>query len=304
MTQPLQSNLALLPLAPAQCVKDFHMNEVVKTVISEIGDKYAQVDTLPYFLKKYRDWICSSELNTIRGLDKFNIECYSNGTSEAFDHFYIRNRMKRFRCFKGEYMYHRLVWDGCGYDWKYIEDGPLEANDAVVVSLPFADTGNVHHLYTTQFLTECHQLNIPILIDSAFFGITSGIDFDFRCPAITDICFSLSKSFPVNNMRIGIRFSKTEYSDGLNIYQKAGYVNLLGAVIGLRLMDEYSPDFTVNKYKSKQLQYCDNYNLIPSSTVIFGLDINHVHDNYNRGMIDNNRICFATCFNSSNMPVI
>ena len=305
MTQPLQPNLKNLPLAPAQCISHTLMSDKVASIISQVSTEYSTDSVLSNFLIKYRSWILSSNLNTVTGLDNFDVVCYSNGTTESFDHFYLRHSTKRFRCFKGEYLYHRLVWDSSlNYNWKFLEDDCLKINDAVVISLPFADTGNQHHLYNKDFLDECFALNIPVLLDCAFFGICQNIDFDFTHPAITDVCFSLSKTFPVNNIRIGIRFTRNNYFDGLSVYQNAGYVNLLGAAVGLKLLEEFNPDYTVINYKNKQLELCNYFKLTPSLSVIFGLDSEQRYNNYNRGMPNNNRICFSKYFNSTDHPVI
>jgi hypothetical protein len=49
-------------------------------------------------------------LNCITGIDSFDQVDYSQGTTESFDHFYIKHPQRRFRCFRGEYLYHQLVW--------------------------------------------------------------------------------------------------------------------------------------------------------------------------------------------------
>ena len=89
------------------------------------------------FVHEYDSWINSGTLNTFTGLEDYKFKCYSNGTTEAFDKFYMRNAKRRFRCFKGEYMYHKLAWRN-NFDWQWLEDSALDKNDAVVISLPFA----------------------------------------------------------------------------------------------------------------------------------------------------------------------
>ena len=50
------------------------------------------------FCQDYLVWIKSTKHNTIKGLDDFKYACYSNGTTEAFDKFYVKNAKRRFRC--------------------------------------------------------------------------------------------------------------------------------------------------------------------------------------------------------------
>ena len=301
MTLPLQKNLIDVITAPADCVADPLKDQLVNAIIKSIGANWLEDDyVVPHYLKRYREWIESTQLNRVLGLDNFPSVTYSQGTTESFDKFYLRNRNRRFRCFRGEYLYHELTWQNLGYDWAYIDDQELQANDAVVFSLPFADTGNQKH--TQELLDTCVSLDIPVLIDSAFFGICSDIDFDYSHPAITDVTMSLSKPFPVYGMRIGIRFSK-DTTDGLNIYGNTHYVNKFGAAVGIQLFNRQTPDYIFARYRDQQLAWCEKYNLAASNCVTFGLDYNHRYDNHNRGSADSNRICFAKFFNKGHLPL-
>jgi hypothetical protein len=238
------------------------------------------------FCNLYRNWILSTTLNNVQGLDNFTHSMYSNGTTQTFELFYIKNKNKRFRCFKGEYVYHQIAWRNNWKDWAYIEDCPLESNDAVIISLPFSDTGN-KHVDMDKVISECNKLNIPVLIDCAYFAICKNIDFNFSHNCITDIVFSLSKSFPVANARIGMRFTKIDDDDLMFVYDKINYTNRLGATLGHFLLEKYSPDFIHNKYKNKQQICCDVLKVEPSNSVIFGIDNKHRFNEYNRGSVTN-----------------
>jgi hypothetical protein len=221
------------------------------------------------FCLQYIKWIKSTTCNTVYGLDGFPFYTYSNGTSEAFDKFYMRNRTRRFRCFKAEYLYHQLAWRNSWPDWKYIEDDDIKPNDAVVISLPFADTGDKHKLHD-QILNLCDQLGVPVLIDCAYFGISSDIIFDFDYSCITDVVFSLSKTFPVAHARIGMRLTRIDDDDSMFVYHKSLYNNRIGAAIGTYFLDRYSPSYIPDKYKSRQHKFCNYLKITPSKTVLFG----------------------------------
>jgi hypothetical protein len=302
MTLPLQPNLSGLPLAPAQCIVDPALKQQVKLVVDN-SFHYLDSDTIVAdFLSTYVQWIKHSELNTLHGIDCFNQVDYSQGTTESFDHFYIKHSQRRFRCFQGEYLYHQLVWNRSCPNWKFLESEPLAPGDALIVSVPFADTGNLHPALDKKLLDLCWQLQVPVLVDMAFFGICANINFDLSHPAITDVCFSLSKTFPVNLLRIGMRLTKDFDDDGLAIYNRTQYVNRAGAGIGLELLDILTADATFLKYRDKQTQWCQQHGLQVSDTVIFGLDLNHRYDQYNRGSPDSNRICFAKCYQFDSWP--
>lgn len=236
------------------------------------------------YLNAYEEWIRSSTNNSIIGLDHFKIKAYSNGTSEAFDKFYMKHRLRRFRCYKGEYVYHKLAWRD-NYDWAYLEDAPLHKNDAVVISLPFADTGNKHVDYHT-LMRKCTELNVPVLVDCAYFGVCRTIDFDFAYSCISDITFSLSKIFPLAHARVGIRFTKVDDDDTLLVYHKVNYNNKIGAYLGIKFIEKFSPDYIPNKYIGKQFDYCAQVGVEPSNTVLFGIG-GDKWKKYNRGGLTN-----------------
>ena len=250
------------------------------TILNSLPD-LLQVDS-ESFCKKYIEWINSGTLNTITGLENFPYAVYSNGTTEAFDKFYMKNNKRRFRCFRGEYVYHQIAWRTSWPDWKFLEEEPLQQNDAVVISLPFSDTGN-EHLQMQNVLQTCTDLKIPVLIDCVYFGVCSNINFDFNHECITDITFSLSKAFPLAYARVGMRLTKVDDDDTLLMLHKIEYTNRIGASLGIELMKNYSPDYIVNKYKQTQLHLCDTLGINPSNTVLFGIDTLNTYPEYNRG---------------------
>jgi hypothetical protein len=244
------------------------------------------------FLNKYREWIRSTQLNTVTGLDSFEYACYSNGTTESFDKFYMRHPGKRFRCYRGDYMYHKLAWRN-SHLWAWLDDAPLAANDAVVISLPFADTGDTHQQYHA-LMRECIQLGVPVIVDCAYFGACQGVDFDLSYSCITDVTFSLSKTFPVAHARIGIRFTRSDDDDTMFMYQKINYNNKIGAELGSRYLDRFSPDYIPGKYSAHQQQLCSALNVQASPTVLFGIG-GEQWQQYNRGGASN-RLSFHRQF--------
>ncbi len=243
---------------------------------------------VPRFLDQYHDWITSTQLNRLKGLERFPHRGFSLGTSEAFDKFYLRHSQRRFRCFRGEYLYHKLAWRDW-LSWSYLEDADLHENDAVVISMPFADLGSPHPSQP-ELLARCQELGVPVLMDCAFFGICRDIDFDFSAGCITDLTFSLSKAFPVAHARIGMRYSTVDHDDTMFVYDKLDYRSRVGASLGLRFLSRFGPDFICQRYSSAQISLCEELGVQPSPTVLFGLGGPEWHI-YNRGL-DTNRLSF------------
>lgn len=294
-------NLKGLPYGGASCVIDEELSQrVVDSVTKVIKDRCLDSGLVQdQFVDTYQRWIIGSQLNQFKNLDQFKIAAYSNGTTESFDKFYLKNSTRRFRCFRGEYMYHGASWKMYFPNWCYLNDHDLDRNDAVVISLPFSDTGNVH-VDTQTILDRCTELGIPVLIDCAFVGICANIDFDFDQPCITDIVFSLSKTFPVANLRIGMRLTRIDDDDSLLVHKKTNYTNRLGAAVGLDLIQEFSVDYTHERWHKQQLNFCTQLGIVPSKSVIFGLG-DHLYQQYNRGNLTN-RMCMSRYLKYGELP--
>lgn len=283
------------PFANARSIPDDVTVDFLENLKIDFAHAYNVPEIDRAFCDLYFEWIASYDLNSVEGLDQFPYRVFSNGTTESFDKFYLYHQKKRFRCFKGEYMYHRLAWRN-GFDWAFIEDAPLDKNDAVVISYPFSDTGN-KHIDMDTVLEQCNDLGVPVLIDCAYYTISSGLDFDFTHSCITDITFSLSKMFPVANCRIGMRLTRTDTDDTLFVYDKANYTNRTSALIGIEFLEKFSPEYIVNKYKNKQIEFCQELDVVPSNTVLFGLDTKNKFPEYNRGT-STNRLSFHDFLNN------
>lgn len=283
-------NLKHLPFGGAGSVETPERQEQVNQYIANAIGKQYDTTIMAQYLDRYQEWLRSSKLNTLSGLDAFQVAAQSAGTTEGFDKFYLRNRSRRMRCFKGEYMYHAATWKNGFEDWAFIEDEPLDSNDAVVMSMPFSDSGEVHP-DADRVIDECGTLGIPVLIDSAFWGLSSGIEFNYDRPAITDITFSLSKSIPVSHLRIGMRLTREDMDDALLVYKSTSYTNRLAAAVGLQVLDDITPDWNYENYAELQHKFCDELGVVPSKSVLFGLDHSGVWEQYNRGR-DTSRLCF------------
>jgi len=273
-----------LPFGESTAINDAEALAVIGQVVLDLS-----IDSTTEFCEQYKNWITTSTANTVQGLEQFPFACYSNGTTEAFDKFYIKNRNRRFRCFRGEYVYHRLVWRNSWPNWIWLDDECLDPNDAVVISLPFSDTGGKHHLHEA-LLEQCNEKGIPVLVDCAYFGICKDIDFNFNHPCITDITFSLSKVFPVAYARIGMRLTRTDDDDGLFVTNKIRYTNRFGPQLGLALLSKFGPDYIFKKYRQRQIELCLEHKVTPSNSVLFGIGDTKWQE-YNRGT-STNRLSF------------
>ncbi|MBV9863099.1 MAG: hypothetical protein JO267_13245 [Alphaproteobacteria bacterium] len=242
------------------------------------------------FLRRFPEWLQSSRQNRIASLAAFPYVAFCHGTLHAFDAFYSEYRERRFRRFRGEYMYHGAVWRH-GYSSKFIEEGPIESGDALVLSLPFTDSGNKHPLME-EVISACNRLNVPVLLDCSYVNIATGIDFDVDQPCIVALAFSLSKTFyGLAPLRIGIRFKREFNDDVVDICNTLGGSNLYSCAVGLACINKFDVDFNQTRYRDKQLGICQSLNVEASDSVIFGLG-DAKWKAYNRGG-QYNRLCLS-----------
>ena len=287
-----------LPFGNAFAIAD----PLITTFLSNLNIDVTKVtqdqDVLKNFLDRYITWISETKNNNVTGLEKYPYACFANGTTEAFEKFYAKHHKRRFRFYKGEYVYHRLNCRNNGYDWEWLDDAPLDGNDVLMISLPFSDTGNTPKDLDL-LLDQCDKLKIPVLLDCAYLGVCSGIDFNLDRECITDVTFSLSKTLYCAHARIGMRLTKEDDDDPLFVTNKAGYINRVSAYIGLQLLNSFSPDYIYDNYRAKQERCCEILDVEPSNCILFGIGDSRWNE-YNRDR-ETNRLSLHKYLSNDNL---
>ena len=246
-----------------------------------------ETDCSKQYCDMYRDWILGTTNNTIWGLNEFSEAVYCHGTTEAFDKFYLKHRHRNLRVLAGEYSYHRYATHCTILD----NNNNLGPNDFVIISLPFADSGTNYNY--KELMEQCTLLNVPVLVDCCWFGTVGEMDFNFTYPCIEQIVFSMSKTFPVNRLRIGMRLQRSGSNiDGLGVYQRDSYLNFFNMHVGMGLMQHFSADYIYEKYRSEQLALCKALDVSASPVVSLATGIGKQWDYLNRGS-PFNRLCLS-----------
>ena len=285
-----------LPYRKIRAINDPNVIQFIKNIYKDYSNLYNSLDDENIhnkFLKKYRKWIKSSKINKLKNLDKFKFSCFSNGSSQAFDYFYAKYKNRRFRVFKGEYFYHQLSLRNHFKNCNYIDNLNIKKNDALIISLPFSDTGSKHPKME-ELITICDKKKVPVLVDCCYFSMCKGINFDFNHSSIQAISFSLSKAFPVSRLRIGMRLTREDDDDPLFFLNKLGLVNRNSSFVGLKLIQKFSFDYIYKKYEKYQKYYCDKMNLTASNIVTLGVG-GKKWKAYNRGG-KKNRLCLSSLY--------
>ena len=255
--------------------------------INKISTKIEMMDVLrnnelkDVFLNNYIKWVSQTSLNNIEGLNNFKYKSYIHGTIQGFDMFYSEFNSRTFRFFRGEFIYHKLCARN-NYKFKYIDEIDINENDAVIVSLPFADSGDEHERMKI-LMEECERKKIPVLVDLAYINLAENLNVNLNYNCVHTVTLSLSKAFySLDRLRVGMRLKKDFNDDPIDVFNSIGMVNLFGMHVGNKLINEFSPDFLCKKYKTKQHELCDELGIKPSKSVIFGIG-NDEYKDYNRG---------------------
>ena len=263
---------------------------------SEITEHYSRHSFKEYSVEEYTDifynWIVTSENKKILGLENFKFRYFTQGTSHCFDNFVLRHAQKEVVNFIGDFQYHACISKFKSY--KIINHiNQLNADQALLISLPFSDTGN-QHVNFVEILQTCCKLNIPVCLDIAYWGIAKDLNLDLeQWPCIQEVVCSLSKPFhKLEKHRIGVRFNREYVDDGICMLTEVGMVNTHSMSLGCWFMTKFSNSYNWEKYQQCYYNICSKLNLTPTNTVIFALGNAH-YNNFNRGNKGTNRVCIS-----------
>jgi len=271
---------------PVTCLhRDTLLQNYSESDIDFETTKLDYFDAFKQFLQQPHDLI---------GLDLYTHSCFTQGTTESFLHFYLRYRNKRLRLARGEYFFHQMtknMYYQNNFAW--LDEDELRSGDVLVLSVPFSDSCELYPNLDT-ILYECDVKSIPVMLDLAYINLAVGFTVDLTHPCIEYVVSSLSKVFPLENHRVGIRLQKTFFEDPLYVIneQDYNYINICSIYLGLKMMQEFGPTYIYVKYLDAQINMCKQLGLKRSSCVYFGIDENNAYPEYNRGA-STNRLCFS-----------
>ena len=223
------------------------------------------------FESDFPSWIKSGPRYKLHNFDLFKYVGFSAGTQESFINFYLFNKDKRFRVFRGDYWWHMDIWHKTKINWAYIEDDELRPEDICICSYPFALTGDKHKDFDW-LVEKCNHLGIKLLVDFIYLPNSNGaVDIDLSADCIDQITFSFSKTFPVQCAKIAVRMCKTKPQDPMQMSNDENICNRLSAGLAKEIIQKFPVDYNVNKYLDLQTYWCQKLKLKPTKVVHFGL---------------------------------
>ncbi len=253
--------------------------------------QYLWEDKAQEFIENFKTWLKGSRLNDFSALDKYPHASITCGTAQSFDHWYLKHHRRFIRVNEGEFMYHQASTKRTGmviHRW----DGPLlEGRDSCILSMPFSGTGFVHKCYD-RWLNEANLDDIPMMLDFCHAPTSRHLVLHDR-ECIKEINFSVSKAFWGGEwLRVGVRFSREEYDDGIDILNdnEIQMINRLGVGVANELIQKYEFDYPWLTYENAYNEVCKRLNLVPTDNIMFAMGGEEYKDFERAGK---NRICLS-----------
>lgn len=214
------------------------------------------------FIDQSKKYFASSKRNQLFGLDELVYVDAIVGCTHFIDNLIQTHSLPGLQIFEHDYKYYQRL----NPDISFATVGNLDPSKPVLIAAPFPGYLDLHPQWA-QILQECLTKNIDIHIDGCWLGAATNIDIDLSHPAIKSISFSLSKSLGMYWNRIGVRFSKVNYTDGISIQNKFNMIPeclMHNAVIA---MQELDIDYLWNTYEAKHMDICRQLYLRPSKII-------------------------------------
>ncbi len=214
------------------------------------------------FKKECEDWIFSSSLNNLSGIDTFTRKDIIIGCTQFIDNLYMQGPVQVLR---GDYRYHQRL------GLAYVKDvGSLIPDIPLIVAMPFPSIGAPHQ-DMEEILHECKIKNIAVHIDGAWISCCRNINFDFSHASIRSVGISLSKGLGLGWNRVGLRWTKDAKADSITIMNDFNMNCRVLAKIGLHFVQNFPTDYLWNKYGHLNQQVCNDFNLAPTNSIYLAL---------------------------------
>ncbi len=241
-----------------------YISEILKT-----GENFATEPEklMQEFKDKFHNWIISSKLNKIHGLEDFKDRDIIVGVTQYLDDLWqTRNNV----VLENEYKYH---WRLYGEKLKVKKPNELQEGDSLIISMPFPYYGDIHPGMDI-ILDICNQRNVDVHIDACWYGCSKDINFSISEPCIKSIGFSLSKALGLGANRIGVRYCRQRWTGPVSIINKFDMNNQILVWMGTKFIDKFGADFWQNKYGEAYKKICHDYNLKPTKAIHLAWDGN------------------------------
>jgi len=214
------------------------------------------------FKQECEEWIFSSKLNNLKGIDTFTRKDVIIGCTQFIDNLYMQGPVQVLR---GDYRYHERL------GLAYVKDvGSLIPDIPLIIAMPFPSIGAPHQ-DMEEILHECKIKNIAVHIDGAWISCCRDVTFDFNHDVIRSVGISLSKGLGLGWNRIGLRWTRQTKADSVTIMNDFNMNCRVLSKIGLHFIRKFSTDYLWNTYGELNAQVCKDFGLTPTHSIYLAL---------------------------------
>lgn len=243
-------------------LSDNRIESMIMDVLSGKLDRDISDNVYSNFKIEVHNYINSSQLNTLKGLDTFTRTDIVNGCTQYIDNLYMQGPVQ---VLHGDYRYHERL------KLSYIKDvGTLIPYIPLIIAMPFPSIG-AQHSDMVEILHECTIKNIPVHIDGAWITCCRDIEFDFTHTAIQSVGISLSKGLGLGWNRVGLRYTRQIHNDSVTIMNDFRMNLRAPAMIGLHFVRNLPTDYLWNKYSESYYKICKDFDLTPTNSIYLAL---------------------------------
>ena len=246
-------------------MSDQRIDRAILDVMSGNLDRDFSPTMIENFKRETKDWILSSKLNNLKGLESFNRIDVMSGCTQFIDNVYMQ-RMPQI--IDGDYRYHFRLGNWPAHINMLHEQTPL------VIAMPFPQVG-APHSKMNEILDECLKKQIPVHIDGAWITCCRDVDFNFDHPAIKSVGISLSKGLGLGWNRVGLRWTREFNQDSITIMNDFNMLNKATLMIGLHFIRNFEPDYLWNHHGDNYYKVCKDFNLTPTNSIYLAMKDGH-----------------------------
>ena len=246
-------------------MSDQRIDRAILDVMSGNLDRDFSPTMIENFKRETKDWILSSKLNNLKGLESFKRIDVMSGCTQFIDNVYMQ-RMPQ--VIDGDYRYHFRLGNWPAHINMLHEQTPL------VIAMPFPQVG-APHSKMNEILDECLKKQIPVHIDGAWITCCRDVDFNFDHPAIKSVGISLSKGLGLGWNRVGLRWTREFNQDSITIMNDFNMLNKATLMIGLHFIRNFEPDYLWNHHGDNYYKVCKDFNLTPTNSIYLAMKDGH-----------------------------
>ena len=249
-----------------QPLSDKLIEETIQDILNGKLDRCITNNVYIELKEEMQEYILSSQINKISGLENFTRVDIINGCTQFIDNVYMAGPVQTIR---NDYRYHERL----GHSF-IKEVGQLIPAIPLIIAMPFPQTGE-KHTDMDEILYECKLKNIPVHIDGAWITCCRDINFDLTNDVIHSVGISLSKGLGLGWNRIGLRWTKKFKQDSITIMNDYNMNIKVSTKIGLHFMRKFPIDYLWNTYGNTYYKICNDFNLTPTKSIYLALRDGH-----------------------------